>query len=148
MLTSRRNHSFRGFKKSKERMFSAPRADKSCCKNCAPRTRVEREELEPRPPRHRKPLRHKESCNGRSKQKNKGTTCCNAQLSQSLGLHLMRFCICSLLPALLRFQRGTPEKKTLQKSNFGGETLHLMGIYTLENMPWVTSEEIFLQRGW
>lgn len=31
-------------------MFSAPRADKLCCKNCAPRTRVEREELEPGPP--------------------------------------------------------------------------------------------------
>lgn len=50
MLTSRRNHSFGGFKKSKERMFSAPRTDKSCCKNCFPHTRVEREGLEPDPP--------------------------------------------------------------------------------------------------
>lgn len=29
MLTSRRNHSFGGFRKSKERTFSAPRRDKS-----------------------------------------------------------------------------------------------------------------------
>jgi len=51
MSTSRRNPSFRGLEKGKERMFSAPRADKLCCKkNRALRARVEREEPEPGPP--------------------------------------------------------------------------------------------------
>lgn len=62
MLTSRRNRSFGGFKKeSKERMFSAPRTDKSCCKKELLSSHPGgKGRTGARPPQHRKPPRHKE----------------------------------------------------------------------------------------